>query len=175
MKIPKQNIAVILGLLSFIGVVILFIVGLPRTQKVAFINTSKVFSEFKMKKVLESDFKKVENMRKEQLDSLLLELKLLNRNAKSLEDKSILEYKKEEFTLKRDEFGKANDALTEKYNEQIWNQLNQYIKDYGEKNGYDFIYGASGDGTLMYASEKKDVTAEIVLYVNQKYDGIGAN
>jgi len=37
------------------------------------------------------------------------------------------------------------------------------------KNWYTYIFGATGDGGLMYAKEGLDITAEITKFVNTKY------
>ena len=50
-------------------------------------------------------------------------------------------------------------------------QLNEYIEDFGEENKLDYIFGANGTGTIMYGNESKDVTKEVVTYVNKKYVG----
>src|SRR5690606_29337088 len=53
----------------------------------------------------------------------------------------------------------------------IWNRLNPYIVEFGRARGYDFIYGANGTGSLLYADEGKDLTSELIDYVNQRYRG----
>lgn len=172
MTVNRSGLSLALSIVSIVAVVSFGIYYMTRSERTAFVNTSALFNEFKMKKSLEAEFKKVENMRKSQLDSMVVVLKVLNRSAVSKAEKELLEYKKEEFARRRDEFTEANEALTQKYNEQIWNQLNQYIKDYGDHAGIDYIYGATGDGTLMYAAEKKDITKEMINYANGKYEGL---
>lgn len=36
----------------------------------------------------------------------------------------------------------------------------------------DVILGANGQGSLMYATEKIDVSKEISTYINQRYAGL---
>jgi outer membrane protein len=55
--------------------------------------------------------------------------------------------------------------------EQIWNQLNSYVQEYGQEHGYDYILGATGDGGIMYASEAKNLNEEVISYINDKYNG----
>ena len=51
-------------------------------------------------------------------------------------------------------------------------QLNQYVKEFGEKNSYDIIHGANGNGSLMYAKDILNLTEEVKAFINNKYKGI---
>ncbi|HUH74218.1 MAG TPA: hypothetical protein VLZ75_07405 [Chitinophagales bacterium] len=55
--------------------------------------------------------------------------------------------------------------------EQSWNLLNQYIIEFGDEKKYRYIFGANGTGTMMYGAERKDITSDVLEYVNEKYNG----
>jgi outer membrane protein len=61
--------------------------------------------------------------------------------------------------------------MMEEYSDEIWKQINHYIKEYGKDKHYDFIYGATGTGSLMYADSTLDLTVPLVKYINEKYAG----
>ena len=50
--------------------------------------------------------------------------------------------------------------------------MSQYILDYGKNNNYDLILGADGNGVLMYANDKMNISEEITKYINSRYKGI---
>jgi outer membrane protein len=52
-----------------------------------------------------------------------------------------------------------------------WTEINKYIMEYGKENKFDMIHGVSGEGNLMYADEKLNVTDQVIEYMNNKYDG----
>jgi outer membrane protein len=112
--------------------------------------------------------------RKSVMDSLLLDVQkkksLMESNPNSV-NKSDFEKSRTNYMGLEENFG--NDALKIKneYQEQIWKQLNQYIREYGEQNGYSFIHGAMGNGNLMYAAESKDLTKDILAFCNKRYAG----
>lgn len=60
---------------------------------------------------------------------------------------------------------------SKEYTNLIWNRLNQYTREYGEQEGYSYILGANGTGSLMYAGEDNDITEEVLAYANKKYAG----
>ena len=54
---------------------------------------------------------------------------------------------------------------------QILGQMTQYIKDFGNENGYDFIFGEDNTGTILYGKPTADITSEVIEFINQKYQG----
>jgi outer membrane protein len=164
------NLVVITGILLWIG---------SKQPKVVYIKVQKVYADFELKKQLENKFLSVVSTRKSILDSLEMNLKSLNlivrseKNARFAEGKrQELEVLTESYLLKKKTFAEDNDRLTKDYEQQVLTQLNQYIYDYGKKEGCDFIYGASGNGSIMYAADKFDITEEVIKYVNQRFEGL---
>lgn len=171
----KNKFWVITSSLFIVLTGILFFYHINTTKKFGYVTTMKVFDAFKLKKELESDYKKVQMVKQSYLDSLKLtiqELMLKSKNGNN--EEQISNYKKH-YLLKENQFNEENQRLFDQYNEQIWKQINQYIEDYGKENGYDYLFGASGQGTIMYAGKKEDLTKEISDYVNTKYSGKKSN
>jgi outer membrane protein len=147
-----------------------------RMPKTAFVNTNQLYDGFELKKELEKKYNLTENARKAILDSLHNNLQLLSnqtRNSKSANRKLIEQYSssEENFYAVRTRFEDENELLRDKYTEEIWNRINLYVKEYGERNGYTYIYGANGEGNLMYASNAEDITEEVKEYINKRYNG----
>lgn len=145
--------------------------------KTAFVDVNRLYEEFDLKKELETNLLQVESERKKILDSLESNLNFLVEKIK--EDEKNSEKKKAFFNLKRNEyletakqFEEDDNALAQKYREQILTQLNQYVQDYGRQENYDFLFGNSGDGSVMYAQEVNDKTEDVLIYINNKYKGI---
>ncbi len=47
--------------------------------------------------------------------------------------------------------------------------VKKFIKEYGKKNGYSYIYGTGDAATVLYAEDKYDITKEIIKALNDKY------
>lgn len=86
-------------------------------------------------------------------------------------DVAKFQIKKETYLKKKQEFENDNSALTDKYDKQILLQLNQYIKEYGEKKGYEFILGTSNNSEVLFAKENKNISKELMQYVNERFKG----
>lgn len=144
-------------------------------EKVLFVDAGKLFNEFKLTKELTSEMEAFQMVRRTKLDSLNNELKSLylkyemSKNDKELE--KIILYRQENLKIKsqeaEEEFAKANEAAMKK----IWNQLNDIVTEYGKNNEVDFILGANGQASLMYANEKMDCTKQVIEFANSRYNG----
>lgn len=157
--------------ISFILLVIGYIVYQSFfSDRIAFINNSKVFSDFQMTKELDEEVKVIEQSKQHILDSLYNELRILN-NSKLESDKNNLDILKRNFTLKQNQFNDEIAKIKQSSLEKIWKQINQYISDYSKVEGYTLIFGANGQGGLMYADKKLEVTEEVIVFINEKYNG----
>lgn len=148
--------------------------------KIAYIHNAILFAKFKgsqeSKKILDKDVYTL----KSNLDTLT---NVLNQE--------YLKYKREESSLsvnekqsaqeylskrKRDLYNykvAAENKLKEKensLNEAIINQLNTYIEQYGQNNDYDYIIGATENGSIMFSKESKDITNDVLVFINSKYN-----
>jgi outer membrane protein len=144
--------------------------------KTGYVVISEVYSGFEMKKEMEKEYLATKNARDKILDSLELKIKLIQSK---VEGKTIIKETDTagyqdlitEYVLKDKTFDEDNTALSEKYDEQIITQLNQYVKDYGEAYHYTYIFGTGGNGTLMFADENENITEDVTKYINEKYNG----
>jgi outer membrane protein len=59
------------------------------------------------------------------------------------------------------ESGKEMDSLVTK--------IKKHIKEYGKKNGYDYIYSTGDITTILYAKESYDITDKISKELNELY------
>lgn len=166
------GINILLILLLIAGVIFYNI----KREKTAFIDLNKTYNDFDFKKELEKKAEEIQQKRKLIIDSLEFNLKILSKdiNDEKGRDKMKIrdfEIKREDYIRKKQLFDEDNETMLKKYDEQIYKQLNQYVKDYGDLHHYTFIHGASGTGNIMYAKPEFDITNEVTLYINQKYKG----
>ena len=124
---------------------------------------------------MDAKLKDLQNARTSVLDSLSLVLESYNKRFASTkvneEDKLNLELAQREFSIKRQRFVEDNETLSNQYQEQILTQLNQYLEDYRKVKRYDYIFGAAGNGSMMAANKAKDITDEVLAYINHRYSG----
>jgi outer membrane protein len=168
-------------ILSLAGILVLTVIawGLRSTQakaKIGWIDLNKVYDGFELKKELEAKLDITRVGRKKVLDSLEFDIMILS---KTLESKkadvkaiALLQSKKEFYIKQKRSFDVDDETARSGYQAQILTQINQFVKDYGEKQGFAYIVGADGTGTLMYANKEFDLTDELKEYINERYKGL---
>lgn len=170
-----KKVGIAIGLLLLICIA-LFTYHSLFAKKIAYVDIPKVFNGFEMKKELQGKYKQVELSRKRILDSLSFSLQMLAKKMESSKnDKDLIaefDFKREDFFKTKNRLEEDNAALSAQYDKQILEQMSQYILDYGKNNKYDLILGADGNGTLMYANEKINISEEVTIYINNRYKGI---
>jgi len=145
-------------------------------KKTGYVLINDLYSKFELRKEYTQKFERTKNERQKILDSLAINLRILanqiqQEKMKNKERIDTYNYKREDFLQKQKTFDEDNAQLIKQYDEQILSQLNQYVKEYGERNGYDYIFGNDGNGSLMYAYESDNVTPHVLAYINTKYQG----
>ena len=127
-------------------------------DKTVYVENQRIFEAFAGKRELEDKLLKFRKQSKELLDSLQ---KISQANSIS-----------NDWIRKEGErIAFEEQQLVQKYNAEIWKEINRLISVFGSENDYQFVFGASGNGSLMYASEGRNVTEEAIKFINAKYSG----
>ena len=164
-------------ILLFILVIGWIVFSYQTTPKTGFIVIQEVYNGFSMKKEMEQKYNQTKMARATILDSLELGLKILARKieGEQLKNKSTIEQfnvQREEFLQRKQTYEEDNAALTKQYDQEILTQLNQYLKDFGEEHHFTYLFGNDGNGSLVYAADSKNVSKEVIAFINRKYKGI---
>jgi outer membrane protein len=152
-------------------------VWLNTQPKTAYINTETVYNNFELKKKLEAQLKETQTVRQVLLDSLRFQIEVLSLELEREDRKndpalmSQFNSMRESYYARQQEFDESNTLLAEKYTGEVWSQLNTYIAEYGAEEEFEYIFGASGDGSLMYADDAVNITDEVNEFVNERYLG----
>uniref|UniRef100_A0A0P6FET9 Uncharacterized protein n=1 Tax=Daphnia magna TaxID=35525 RepID=A0A0P6FET9_9CRUS len=48
-------------------------------------------------------------------------------------------------------------------------EVKKFIKDYGKKKGYDYVYGTGDAATVLYAKDNYNITKEVLKELNDAY------
>jgi outer membrane protein len=141
----------------------------------AYLDLDAVFTDFNLQKELTYKFEAFQNSKQNALDSLegIAQAIYSEVQKNPSEDlKSKFNYSRENYLKFKQKFEQESNELTQQYDQQILNQMNEYIQDYGRLNKYTIIFGTNGNGTVMYADSSCNITPDVIKYINAKYDGL---
>lgn len=145
-------------------------------RKTGYVDVVEVFEAFDMKQELQLKLESELDGKEATLDSLMFQLQSMNNELSTQGTPSNEEVQKFQnlqtyYMQQKQLFENYKQELTTKYDSQILEQLSQYIKDYGLNNGYDYVFGATGDGNILYGDESADITEEVIEFINDSYQG----
>lgn len=149
------------------------------SEKTAYIDTVKLMEDYTESKDLQAKFKeKSEVMGKE----LELEIKKFQdeadnfrRNAQA-NGQEWAQKKGAELQKKEQQLQYAQQAMGQQLQQEggverdsLVQKVRKYIKEYGKKNGYSYIYGTGDAASVLYAKDEFDITAKVVKELNDNY------
>lgn len=135
-------------------------------QEIAYIDNIKLFNGFNMTK----DIKTIEEAKIKKQGKALDSLYTLFQSVKDKES-NLTKNLQQQIAHKSKGFQELQDNYTRHLNQNVWTRLNDYIKQYAETNNLKIILGTSGNGNVMYAEESIDITNQIIIFSNQRYEG----
>jgi len=173
----KIKIALTLACLVVVAMITLALtVGGKEKNTIAYINNQEVYAAFGLTKDLQKEYNKTFNQRKALLDSMEAKLAGLAKKGemekgRDKDELSRVTVMQEELVIRKRQLEQENQALNQKYQVQILEQMNDYLEMFGKEKGLKFLFGANGNGEIMYADPTLDMTSEAIVFINQKYAG----
>jgi outer membrane protein len=76
--------------------------------------------------------------------------------------------RQQEIEMKRQNLGAKYLKDQEDFNKELHDDLYSYIEEYNTDKGYDYILSYSKDGSILYANDAHDVTADIIIGMNER-------
>ncbi|AMD84336.1 periplasmic chaperone for outer membrane proteins Skp [Capnocytophaga haemolytica] len=162
-----------------LSIAALFTLTISAQEKIAFVDNKRLFDAWQEKKDLEAILKKQADAHQAKRDSISRafqvevrkfdeEVKTLSENIRSTKYNKLMEKQQilqqylqnEEYQLTQ----MSNKKLAE-----LTTKLKEAIRQYGKENNYTFILGANEGGSVLYGKDNKDITDELIRYLNQQY------
>jgi len=156
------------------------VLSLSKNDKQAYVDTGVLMGKYKGMIAARAEIDKKQAIMKANTDTLIMqweqELKTYEKERAGMSKKE-RELKEQLLRNKQQQLGGYQQAMQKKAQEEEQsiqqtpiNEINDYLKTYGKKNGYSFIFGATGAGNLLYANEAHNITEEILEALNAEYD-----
>ncbi|ABQ04033.1 OmpH family outer membrane protein [Flavobacterium johnsoniae] len=147
--------------------------------KTAYIDTSVLMKEYTEAKDLEAKYKAQAEEKGRQLQAEISRFKQDAANFQSQAQANGQQWAQQrgaELQKREQQLGYAQQALSQQLQQEsgvemdsLVSGVKKFIKEYGKKNGYSYIYGTGDAATVLYAEDKYDITKEVVKALNDKY------
>lgn len=150
-------------------------------SKQVYVDVNKLLEGYKRTKIVRAEFEVKAKTLNANVDSLVVdwqkELKLYEKERSTMSKKE-LALKQEILGNKQQQINNYQKAIQKQVQEEdkkatqtVINDINDYVKEYGKKKGHKIIFGAGGNGNIMYADESTDLTEKILEGLNREFEG----
>lgn len=160
----KIKIFAILGSSIVIGLTIILIFNLFNNKEIVYVDNQRLFDGFAMTKEMKVIGEREYNLRKTEIDSLYSMLQYVEENEER-------EFLMKEFISKRESFEQFNEEFGYTESEKIWSRIKSYTKEFTNNREYKFIITCENSRNVLYADPELDITDELLLFINSKYEG----
>ncbi|MFH1753556.1 MAG: OmpH family outer membrane protein [Candidatus Omnitrophota bacterium] len=140
-------------------------------RKIAFISLSKAFDSYEKTKAVDKELESKGEKKNKDRDKLVQKINKLRDEAQLMSKDARQEKERELSDLMRELQDFDREARVELQRDrddrvkEIFKEMDGVISDYGKQNGYDIIFD---DRVLLYASDKIDITEEIIKTLNKR-------
>ncbi len=151
------------------------------SNELVYVDVNEMLQGYKRTKIVRAEFEKKAATMKANVDSLLgdwqKELKTYEKERSKMSKKE-LELKQELLGNKQQQINNYQQAIQKQLAEEdkkstqtVVNDINDFVKEYGKKKGYNIIFGAVGNGNIMYAKEGTNLTPKLIELLNVEFEG----
>ena len=150
-----------------------------QSQKIGFVDNAKLINEYQEKIDIQDQLQEKIKVYEQRRDSVRqafqieineAELKSRKMSQANLQKLSQELQQKDQVISQRDQFEQQQIAQqSQAQNDSLIKKVRNFVKDYGVKNGYDYILGSNEAGSVMYGKSENDVTQTVLDALNASY------
>lgn len=147
--------------------------------KTAYVDTDKLVEKYQKAIDLENKYKvKSEEMGREleteakkfQQDYAYAEQQAPSKGPQWAQQKGMeLQKREQELSVKQQSMYQELQKASGTEMDSLVSEIKVFLKEYGKKQGYDYLYGTGSAATVLYAKDKYDLTEELTKLLNESY------
>ena len=151
-------------------------------DKTAYVDTTVLVQEYSDMKTVEADFTQRSEIMRRELDSLAQgfqrDVQMYQENMETMSQSE--RQATEQDLMQRQQMIQQQQQMrsgqlreeSDKVVDSIITKVKDFVKEYGEENGYTYIFGSNESANILYAEEGLDITQEILEELNASGEDI---
>ncbi|MCK5400084.1 MAG: OmpH family outer membrane protein [Flavobacteriaceae bacterium] len=163
----------------YVIVAISIFTSCQQIEKIGYVDNSKLMNDYQEKIDIESKLKimvtafqkRTDSLRKAfQFDVNEAEIKAKRMSQADIQKLSQELQQRDQVLSQRVQFEQQQIAQESKtLNDSLIKKVKDFVKDYGNKNGYSYILGSNEGGSVIFGKEENDLTQIILDLLNTQY------
>ena len=170
LKMISLKYCVVLGVLSFLFVSC-------EQEKTAYVNNTELIQAYEKMKDAKNEFESRNEKLSKEFDSVAMNFQMqiqsyqeniggMKLSEREQEEERLIALRKKIENDQRQKSIKLEDESASAADELV-KEVRKKVEKYGEENNYIYIFGSNESANIMYAKRGKDITLEVIEYVNQ--------
>ena len=165
-----------------LAVILIGAASCQESQKIAFVDSEKVYEEYQEKIDLEAGItKKQEDFKKKtdslgmayQMEAAPMQAKFSKLSQQQQQTNPEIAAFSKKWQMIESQIKAQEQSLQEQLDKDL-KELNtnveEFIASYAKKNNYSFVLGKNNSGGLVYGNEASDITETVVTELNKAYN-----
>jgi len=160
-KTNSQFLLLISGILLIIFSIFLSFINADKNQKIVYVNSQKIFEDFKMSGELKLEAQNEFDKKKVLVDSLYEQIAVSGDKEAAMQ----------KFLGEKQNFEDFVNRISNEQSKKIWSRISGYSKDFVKEHNYAIILGGQPGYNIIAGNDSLDVTNDFLIYINKKYEG----
>ncbi len=152
------------------------------TAAIAYVNSERLMDDYKlavkMREEFESEQDRLERELSRRQRTFQTEVEQFQREISAgtlpmdqaqMKEQELMQMQQELFQL-GDTYRDRLNRKEMEMNQELLEKISDFLERYNQRAGFDFILGFSRGGGILYASEKHDITDEVLQRLNEEYE-----
>ena len=146
-------------------------------EKTAYVNNTELIQSYEKMKNAKKEFERRNEKLSKRLDSIANNFQQqvvkyqqafegMKQNEREKEEERLINLRQKIEEQQQQESSALEIESKEKAN-QLIEEVRKKVEKYGEENNYTYIFGSNESANILYAKRGKDITLEVIEYVNQ--------
>lgn len=146
-------------------------------EKTAYVDNTVLIQDYHKMKSTEAKYDKKSKKFSEELDAVAMEFQKevqeFQENqgsmsaAKREEEQNRLMQKQQQLQQQQQHRSQALRQESDQAIDSLIKEVRDFVEDYGEENGYTYIFGSNESANIMYAKDGLDITEEVLEELNK--------
>ena len=138
-------------------------------KKIGFVDVNAVYQDYSLRSEYANELEKLDVHRSMEVDSLQIVIQSGYLAAASIKNESEAELAQKKIKIyyqRLEQIAQERQRMLEYYDGDIWSKINKHVENFAVLNKIDLLYGATGNGNLMYGNPDLDYTKALSNYIH---------
>lgn len=178
----SQKPLLLLVVFNILATSVLTIIHFVENEKLVYIDSGKVINAYQGMVDARKAYQEKISVWKANVDTLALEVQneIVRYDKESVKmTMRERELSRELIKTKQQQLKEYQQSVNDRANQEdaaatkkVIDEINAFIKAYGEQHNYAIVFAATEYGNIAYAKEYLDITPEVIEGINKKYKGL---